>query len=56
MDLNVKIRGNDKKKILKILIIVICINLLATVIVATFANVEILKTIILYLVSCSNFC
>lgn len=51
MDLNVKIRGNDKKKILKILIIVICINLLATVIVATFANVEILKTIILYLVS-----
>ena len=51
MNFNLKIKGKDKKEILKILMIVILVNLLATIIVAIFPSVEILKTIILYLIS-----
>lgn len=51
MNFNLKIKGKDKKEILKIIMIVILVNILATMIVVFFASVEILKTIILYLIS-----
>ena len=51
MKFNIKIKGNDKKDILKIIMIVVLVNILATIIVAIFAGVAILKTIILYLIS-----
>lgn len=51
MNLNIKIRGNDKKEILKISMIMILINIIITIIVAIFAHVDILKTIILYAIS-----
>ena len=50
-NLDIKIRGNDKKAIFKIFMIMILINVLMTILVVLFANVEILKTIILYLMS-----
>ena len=50
-NLDIKIRGNDKKEIFKIFMILILINVLMTVIVVLFANIEILKTIILYIMS-----
>lgn len=49
--LNIKIRGNDKKEIFKIFMILILVNILMAVITVLFANVEILKTIILYSMS-----
>lgn len=51
MNLNIKIRGNNKKEILKISMIIICINILISIITIIFANKEILKTVILYLIS-----
>ena len=51
MDLNIKIRGKNKKKMLKISILVVCLNILITVIVAILVNAEFLKTIMLYLIS-----
>ena len=50
-NLDIKIRGNDKKTIFKFLMIMVLINVLMAVVVFLFANVEILKTIILYLIS-----
>ena len=50
-NLNIKIRGNDKKEIFKIFMILVLINILITVLVSIFANIEILKTIILYIMS-----
>lgn len=50
-NLNIKIRGNDKKEIFKIFMILILVNILMAVITVLFANVEILKTIILYSMS-----
>ena len=50
-NLDIKVRGNDKKEIFKIFMILILINVLMTVVVVLFANVEILKTIILYIMS-----
>ena len=50
-NLDIKIRGNDKKTIFKFLMIMVLINVLMTVVVFLFANVEILKTIILYMMS-----
>lgn len=51
MNLNIKIRGNDKKEIFKLLMILTAINILITIVVFMFANVQILKTIILYIMS-----
>ncbi len=51
MNLNIKIRGNDKKDIFKILMILVVINILISVLVVVFANIEILKTILLYIMS-----
>ena len=50
-NLDIKIRGNDKKEIFKIFMILVLINILITVLVSIFANIEILKTIILYIMS-----
>lgn len=50
-NLNIKIRGNDKKEIFKIFMILIFMNVLMSVIIVLFANIEILKTIILYSMS-----
>lgn len=50
-NLDIKIRGNDKKEIFKILMILVLINVLMTIVVFLFANLEILKTIILYIMS-----
>lgn len=50
-NLDIKIRGKDKKQIFKIFMILVLINVLITIVVVLFANVEILKTILLYLMS-----
>lgn len=50
-NLDIKIRGNDKKEIFKIYMILVLVNVFITILVAIFANVEILKTIILYIMS-----
>ena len=50
-NLDIKIRGNDKKEIFKIFMILVLINVLITIVVVLFANVEILKTILLYIMS-----
>ena len=50
-NLDIKVRGNDKKDIFKIFMILVLINVLVTIIVVLFANVEILKTILLYIMS-----
>ena len=50
-NLDIKIRGNDKKDIFKIFMILILVNVLVTIVVVLFANVEILKTILLYIMS-----
>lgn len=50
-NLDIKIRGNNKKDIFKIFMILILINVLLTIVVVLFANVEILKTILLYIMS-----
>ena len=50
-NLDVKIRGKDKKQIFKIFMILVLINILITIVVVLFANVEILKTILLYVMS-----
>ena len=51
MNLNIKIRGNDKKEIFKIFIALVLINIFMTIVVVLFVNVEILKTILLYIMS-----
>ena len=50
-NLDIKVRGNNKKNIFKIFMILVLINVLATIVVVLFANVEILKTILLYIMS-----
>ena len=50
-NLDIKIRGKDKKQIFKIFMILVLINVLITIVVVLFANVEILKTILLYVMS-----
>ena len=50
-NLDIKIRGNDKKDIFKIFMILVLVNVLVTIVVVLFANVEILKTILLYIMS-----
>ena len=50
-NLDIKIRGKDKKQIFKIFMILVLINILITIVVVLFANVEILKTILLYIIS-----
>ena len=50
-NLDIKIRGNDKKEIFKIFIALVLINILMTIVVVLFVNVEILKTILLYIMS-----
>ena len=50
-NLDIKIRGNDKKDIFKIFMILVLINVLITIVVVLFANIEILKTILLYVMS-----
>ena len=50
-NLDIKIRGKDKKQIFKIFMILVLINILITIVVLVFANVEILKTILLYVMS-----
>ena len=50
-NLDIKIRGNDKKEIFKILMILVLINVIMTVLIFLFANLEILKTIVLYVMS-----
>ena len=50
-NLDIKIRGKDKKQIFKIFMILVLINVLITIVVLVFANVEILKTILLYVMS-----
>ncbi len=51
MNLNIKIRGENKKEISKILIGLIILNIIVSIITIIFVNNEILKTIILYLIS-----
>ena len=51
MNLNIKIRGKNKKEISKILIGIIIINIILSIIMMIFTNNEILKMIILYLIS-----
>ena len=50
-NLDIKIRGNDKKKIFKILMILVLITVIMTILIFLFANLEILKTIVLYVMS-----
>ena len=50
-NLDIKIRGNDKKEIFKILMILVLINVIMTILIFLFANLEILKTIVLYVMS-----
>ena len=50
-NLDIKIRGNDKKEIFKIFIALVLINIFMTIVVVLFVNVEILKTILLYIMS-----
>lgn len=49
--LNIRIRGNDKKDIIKIFLILILINIIMTIIIAIFPSIQILKTILLYIIS-----
>ena len=51
MNLNIKVRGENKKEISKILIGLIVLNIIVSIITIIFVNNEILKTIILYLIS-----
>ena len=51
MNLNIKVRGENKKEISKILIGLIILNIIVSIITIIFVNNEILKTIILYLIS-----
>ena len=55
-NLDIKIRGNDKKTIFKIIMILVLINIFITILVAIFANIEILKTIFLYIMSVVYIC
>ena len=50
-NLDIKIRGKDKKQIFKIFMILVLINVLINIVVLVFSNVEILKTILLYVMS-----
>lgn len=48
MKINLKIRGNDKKDIFKILMVIVVINILVAMISIIFASKEILKIILTY--------
>ncbi len=50
-NLDIKIRGNHKKQIFMIFMGSIFLNFLMTILVAIFSNIEIFKTIILYIMS-----
>ncbi len=49
--LNIKIRGNDKKEISRLLMIITALNILISILVVIFANIKIFKTIIVYIMS-----
>ena len=48
---NLKIRGNDRKVILKIFMVLIIINIFIMILVSIFANLEILRIIFIYMIS-----
>ncbi len=50
-NIDIKIMKNNKKNILKIFLLLIIINIFVTIIGAIFANIEILKSILLYIIS-----
>lgn len=49
--LNIKIRGNDKKEISRLLMIITALNILISILVVIFSNIKIFKTIIVYIMS-----
>ena len=50
-NIDIKIMKNNRKNILKIFLLLIIINIFVTIIGAIFANIEILKSILLYIIS-----
>ena len=50
-NIDIKIMKNNRKNILKIFLLLIIINIFVTIIGAVFANIEILKSILLYIIS-----
>lgn len=50
-NLDIKIRGNDRKIISKIFMTLVLINVCITILVSVFANIEVLRTIFLYMIS-----
>ncbi len=50
-ELDIKVRGNDKKDIFKISMILVLVNILIIAIILTFSNIRILATILLYIIS-----
>ena len=52
MNFHIKnIRGNDRKIISKIFMTLVLINVCITILVSVFANIEVLRTIFLYMIS-----
>ena len=49
--LDIKVRGNDKKEIFKIWMILTVVNILISILVVIFANIKLLETIIVYIMS-----
>lgn len=49
--LDIKVRGKDKKEIFKIWMILTVVNILISILVAIFANIKLLETIIVYIMS-----
>lgn len=50
-NLDIKIRGDDRKIIFKVFMILILINVFIMILVSIFANIEVLRTIFLYMIS-----
>ena len=50
-NIDIKIMKNNRKNILKIFLLLIIINIFVTIIGTIFANIEILKSILLYIIS-----
>ena len=49
--LDIKVRGKDKKEICKIWMILTVVNILISILVVIFANIKLLETIIVYIMS-----
>ncbi len=49
--LDIKVRGKDKKEIFKIWMILTVVNILISILVVIFANIKLLETIIVYIMS-----